>query len=129
MRSILSVVWKYKGFTFLFFIFVAILMIIVHFLHNKLHNKQKKYIFTTAIFILSAVLFVISMLSILNKFGLTLLMMFTFTFASAVICLAYSLILDIINPIPQKKKSLEFRNIIEKFDRLVEESRSTKQWK
>ena len=126
MRSILSVVWKYKGFTFLFFIFVAILMIIVLFLHNKLHNKQKKYIFTTSIFILSAVLFVMSMLSILSKFGLTLLMMFTFTFASAVICLAYSLILDIIKPIPEKKKSLEFRNIIEKFDRLVEESRSTK---
>lgn len=127
MKSILSVVWKYKGFTFLFFVFVVLLMIIVHFLHNKLHNKQKKYILTTAIFILSAVLFVMSMLSILNKFGLTLLMIFTFTFASAVICLAYSLILDIINPIPQKKKSLEFRNIIEKFDRLVEESRSTKQ--
>ena len=126
MKSILSVVWKYKGFTFLFFIFVAILMIIVHFLHNKLHNKQKKYILTTAIFILSAILFVMSMLSILSKFGLTLLMMFTFTFASAVICLAYSLILDIIKPIPEKKKSLEFRNIIEKFDRLVEESRSTK---
>ena len=67
-----------------------------------------------------------SMLSILSKFGLTLLMMFTFTFASAVICLAYSLILDIIKPISEKKKSLEFRNIIEKFDRLVEESRSTK---
>lgn len=129
MRSILSVVWKYKGFTFLFFVFVVLLMIIVHFLHNKLHNKQKKYILTTAIFILSAILFVMSMLSILSKFGLTLLMMFTFTFASAVICLAYSLILDIIKPIPEKKKSLEFRNIIEKFDRLVEESRSTKQWK
>lgn len=127
MKSILSVVWKYKGFTFLFFVFVALLMIIVHFLHNKLQNKQKKYIFTTAIFILSAVLFVMSMLSILSKFGLTLLMMFTFTFASAVICLAYSLILDIIKPISEKKKSLEFRNIIEKFDRLVEESRSTKQ--
>lgn len=126
MKSILSVVWKYKGFTFLFFIFVAILMIIVHFLHNKLHNKQKKYIFTTSIFILSAVLFIMSMLSILSKFGLTFLMMFTFTFASAVICLAYSLILDIIKPISEKKKSLEFRNIIEKFDRLVEESRSTK---
>lgn len=126
MKSILSVVWKYKGFTFLFFVFVALLMIIVHFLHNKLQNKQKKYIFTTAIFILSAILFVMSMLSILSKFGLTLLMMFTFTFASAVICLAYSLILDIIKPIPEKKKSLEFRNIIEKFDRLVEESRSTK---
>ncbi|MDU1399097.1 MAG: hypothetical protein E6192_04365 [Finegoldia magna] len=126
MKSILSVVWKYKGFTFLFFVFVALLMIIVHFLHNKLQNKQKKYIFTTAIFILSAVLFVMSMLSILSKFGLTLLMMFTFTFASAVICLAYSLILDIIKPISEKKKSLEFRNIIEKFDRLVEESRSTK---
>lgn len=126
MRSILSVVWKYKGFTFLFFVFVVLLMIIVHFLHNKLHNKQKKYILTTAIFILSAILFVMSMLSILSKFGLTLLMMFTFTFASAVICLAYSLILDIIKPIPEKKKSLEFRNIIEKFDRLVEESRSTK---
>lgn len=126
MKSILSVVWKYKGFTFLFFVFVALLMIIVHFLHNKLQNKQKKYIFTTAIFILSAVLFVMSMLSILSKFGLTLLMMFTFTFASAVICLAYSLILDIIKPISEKKKSLEFRNIIEKFDRLAEESRSTK---
>ena len=126
MKSILSVVWKYKGFTFLFFVFVALLMIIVHFLHNKLQKKQKKYIFTTAIFILSAVLFVMSMLSILSKFGLTLLMMFTFTFASAVICLAYSLILDIIKPISEKKKSLEFRNIIEKFDRLVEESRSTK---
>ncbi|WP_306479452.1 hypothetical protein [Finegoldia magna] len=126
MKSILSVVWKYKGFTFLFFVFVALLMIIVHFLHNKLHNKQKKYIFTTSIFILSAVLFIMSMLSILSKFGLTLLMMFTFTFASAVICLAYSLILDIIKPISEKKKSLEFRNIIEKFDRLVEESRSTK---
>ena len=126
MKSILSVVWKYKGFTFLFFVFVALLMIIVHFLHNKLHNKQKKYIFTTSIFILSAVLFIMSMLSILSKFGLTFLMMFTFTFASAVICLAYSLILDIIKPIPEKKKSLEFRNIIEKFDRLVEESRSTK---
>jgi len=126
MKSILSVVWKYKGFTFLFFVFVVLLMIIVHFLHNKLHNKQKKYIFTTSIFILSAVLFIMSMLSILSKFGLTLLMMFTFTFASAVICLAYSLILDIIKPIPEKKKSLEFRNIIEKFDRLVEESRSTK---
>lgn len=126
MKSILSVVWKYKGFTFLFFVFVVLLMIIVHFLHNKLHNKQKKYIFTTTIFILSAILFVMSMLSILSKFGLTLLMMFTFTFASAVICLAYSLILDIIKPIPEKKKSLEFRNIIEKFDRLVEESRSTK---
>ena len=126
MKSILSVVWKYKGFTFLFFVFVALLMIIVHFLHNKLQNKQKKYIFTTAIFILSAVLFVMSMLSILSKFGLTLLMMFTFTFASAVICLAYSLILDIIKPISEKKKSLEFRNIIEKFDRLVEESRSIK---
>lgn len=126
MKSILSVVWKYKGFTFLFFVFVALLMIIVHILHNKLHNKQKKNIFTTAIFILSAILFVMSMLSILSKFGLTLLMMFTFTFASAVICLAYSLILDIIKPIPEKKKSLEFRNIIEKFDRLVEESRSTK---
>lgn len=126
MKSILSVVWKYKGFTFLFFVFVVLLMIIVHFLHNKLQNKQKKYIFTTAIFILSAVLFVMSMLSILSKFGLTLLMMFTFTFASAVICLAYSLILDIIKPISEKKKSLEFRNIIEKFDRLVEESRSTK---
>lgn len=126
MKSILSVVWKYKGFTFLFFVFVVLLMIIVHFLHNKLHNKQKKYIFTTVIFILSAILFVMSMLSILSKFGLTLLMMFTFTFASAVICLAYSLILDIIKPIPEKKKSLEFRNIIEKFDRLVEESRSTK---
>lgn len=129
MKSILSVVWKYKGFTFLFFVFVVLLMIIVHFLHNKLHNKQKKYILTTAIFILSAILFVMSMLSILSKFGLTLLMLFTFTFASAVICLAYSLILDIIKPIPEKKKSLEFRNIIEKFDRLVEESRSTKQWK
>lgn len=127
MKSILSVVWKYKGFTFLFFVFVVLLMIIVHFLHNKLHNKQKKYILTTAIFILSAILFVMSMLSILSKFGLTLLMLFTFTFASAVICLAYSLILDIIKPIPEKKKSLEFRNIIEKFDRLVEESRSTKQ--
>ena len=126
MKSILSVVWKYKGFTFLFFVFVVLLMIIVHFLHNKLHNKQKKYILTTAIFILSAILFVMSMLSILSKFGLTLLMLFTFTFASAVICLAYSLILDIIRPIPEKKKSLEFRNIIEKFDRLVEESRSTK---
>ena len=126
MKSILSVVWKYKGFTFLFFVFVALLMIIVHFLHNNLQNKQKKYIFTTAIFILSAVLFVMSMLSILSKFGLTLLMMFTFTFASAVICLAYSLILDIIKPISEKKKSLEFRNIIEKFDRLVEESRSIK---
>lgn len=126
MKSILSVVWKYKGFTFLFFVFVVLLMIIVHFLHNKLHNKQKKYILTTAIFILSAILFVMSMLSILSKFGLTLLMLFTFTFASAVICLAYSLILDIIKPIPEKKKSLEFRNIIEKFDRLVEESRSTK---
>lgn len=126
MKSILSVVWKYKGFTFLFFVFVALLMIIVHFLHNKLHNKQKKYIFTTSIFILSAVLFIMSMLSILSKFGLTFLMMFTFTFASAVICLAYSLILDIIKPISEKKKSLEFRNIIEKFDRLVEESRSTK---
>ena len=129
MKSILSVVWKYKGFTFLFFVFVALLMIIVHFLHNKLHNKKKKYIFTTSIFILSAVLFIMSMLSILSKFGLTFLMMFTFTFASAVICLAYSLILDIIKPISEKKKSLEFRNIIEKFDRLVEESRSTKQWK
>ncbi|MCI6000550.1 MAG: hypothetical protein MRZ23_03415 [Finegoldia magna] len=126
MKSILSVVWKYKGFTFLFFVFVVLLMIIVNFLHNKLHNKQKKYILTTAIFILSAILFVMSMLSILSKFGLTLLMLFTFTFASAVICLAYSLILDIIKPIPEKKKSLEFRNIIEKFDRLVEESRSTK---
>lgn len=126
MKSILSVVWKYKGFTFLFFVFVVLLMIIVHILHNKLHNKQKKYIFTSAIFILSAILFVMSMLSILSKFVLTLLMMFTFTFASAVICLAYSLILDIIKPIPEKKKNLEFRNIIEKFDRLVEESRSTK---
>ena len=126
MKSILSVVWKYKGFTFLFLVFVVLLMIIVHILHNKLQNKKKKYIFTTAIFILSAILFVMSMLSILSKFGLTLLMMFTFTFASAVICLAYSLILDIIKPIPEKKKSLEFRNIIEKFDRLVEESRSTK---
>lgn len=105
MKSILSVVWKYKGFTFLFFVFVVLLMIIVHILHNKLHNKQKKYIFTTAIFILSAILFVMSMLSILSKFGLALLMMFTFTFASAVICLAYSLILDIIKPIPEKKKT------------------------
>ena len=67
-----------------------------------------------------------SVLSILSKFGLILLMLFTFTFASAVICLAYSMILDLMNPISQKKKSLEFRNIIEKFDRLVEESRSPK---
>ena len=66
------------------------------------------------------------MLSILNKIGLTLLMMFTFTFSSAVICLAYSLILDVMNPITHKKKNLEFRNIIDKFDRLVEESRGTK---
>ena len=126
MKSILSVVWKYKGFTFLFVVFVAVLLLIVHFLHNKLHNKQKKYIFTTTLFIISAVFFVLSMLFILSKFGLNLLMMFTFTFATAVICLAYSLFLDVVNPIPQKQKSLEFRNIIEKFDRLVEESRSTK---
>ena len=48
MKSILSVVWKYKGFTFLFFVFVVLLMIIVHILHNKLHNKQKKYILLSA---------------------------------------------------------------------------------
>lgn len=126
MKSILSVIWKYKAVSFLFFIFVAILLLIVHFLHNKLQNKQKKYVFTAVIFVISAILFVMSMLSILNKIGLTLLMMFTFTFSSAVICLAYSLILDVMNPITHKKKNLEFRNIIDKFDRLVEESRSTK---
>lgn len=126
MKSILSVVWKYIGFTFLFVLFVAVFLLIVHFLHTKLHNKQKKYIFTTTLFIISAVFFVLSMLSILSRFGLSLLMMFTFTFATAVICSAYSLFLDVVKPITQKKKSLEFRNIIEKFDRLVEESRSTK---
>lgn len=126
MKSILSVIWKYKGVSFLFIVFVAILLLVVHFLHNKLQNKQKKYIFTSVIFIISAICFVMSMLSILSKFGLVLLMLFTFTFASAVICLAYSMILDVMNPIAQKKKSLEFRNIIDKFDRLVEESRSTK---
>ncbi|MDU5807871.1 MAG: hypothetical protein ACLRVE_04825 [Finegoldia magna] len=126
MKSILSVIWKYKGVSFLFVVFVAILLLVVHFLHNKLQNKQKKYIFTSVIFIISAICFVMSMLSILSKFGLVLLMLFTFTFASAVICLAYSMILDVMNPIAQKKKSLEFRNIIDKFDRLVEESRSTK---
>lgn len=126
MKSILSVIWKYKAVSFLFFIFVAILLLIVHFLHNKLQSKQKKYVFTAVIFVISAILFVMSMLSILSKIGLTLLMMFTFTFSSAVICLAYSLILDVMNPITHKKKSLEFRNIIDKFDRLVEESRSTK---
>ncbi len=126
MKSILSVIWKYKAVSFLFFIFVAILLLIVHFLHNKLQNKQKKYVFTAVIFVISAILFVMSMLSILNKIGLTLLMMFTFTFSSAVICLAYSLILDVMNPITHKKKNLEFRNIIDKFDRLVEESRGTK---
>lgn len=126
MKSILSVIWKYKAVSFLFFICVGILLFIVHFLHNKLQNKQKKYVFTAVIFVISAILFVMSMLSILNKIGLTLLMMFTFTFSSAVICLAYSLILDVMNPITHKKKSLEFRNIIDKFDRLVEESRGTK---
>ena len=126
MKSILSVIWKYKGVSFLFVVFVAILLLVVHFLHNKLQNKQNKYIFTSVIFIISAICFVMSMLSILSKFGLVLLMLFTFTFASAVICLAYSMILDVMNPIAQKKKSLEFRNIIDKFDRLVEESRSTK---
>ena len=126
MKSILSVIWKYKAVSFLFFICVGILLFIVHFLHNKLQNKQKKYVFTAIIFVISAILFVMSMLSILNKIGLTLLMMFTFTFSSAVICLAYSLILDVMNPITHKKKNLEFRNIIDKFDRLVEESRGTK---
>lgn len=126
MKSILSVIWKYKAVSFLFFIFVAILLLIVHFLHNKLQNKQKKYVFTAVIFVISAILFVMSMLSILSRIGLTLLMMFTFTFSSAVICLAYSLILDVMNPITHKEKSLEFRNIIDKFDRLVEESRGTK---
>ena len=126
MKSILSVIWKYKAVSFLFFIFVAILLLIVHFLHNKLQNKQKKYVFTAVIFVISAILFVMSMLSILSRIGLTLLMMFTFTFSSAVICLAYSLILDVMNPITHKKKNLEFRNIIDKFDRLVEESRGTK---
>lgn len=126
MKSILSVIWKYKAVSFLFFICVGILLLIVHFLHNKLQNKQKKYVFTAVIFVISAILFVMSMLSILSRIGLTLLMMFTFTFSSAVICLAYSLILDVMNPITHKKKSLEFRNIIDKFDRLVEESRGTK---
>lgn len=105
MKSILSVVWKYKGFTFLFVLFVVLFLLIVHYLHNKLHNKQKKYIFTTTLFVISAVFFVLSMLSILSRFGLNLLMMFTFTFATAVICLAYSLFLDLVKPISQKKRA------------------------
>lgn len=108
MKSILSVIWKYKAVSFLFFICVGILLFIVHFLHNKLQNKQKKYVFTAVIFVISAILFVMSMLSILSKIGLTLLMMFTFTFSSAVICLAYSLILDVMNPITHKKKAWSF---------------------
>lgn len=129
MKSILSVIWKYKAFSLIFVLIVIASIVIVNFLHNKLHSKQKKYIFTTFLFIISAVLFVLSFLSILSKYGLVFLMLFVFVFSTAVICLSLSMILDTMKPIVVYKKNSGFRTIIDKFDRLVEESRSNRRWR
>ncbi len=126
MKSLLSVIWKYKVFSFLFILVVAIFLYIINYLHTKTNKKQIKYTFSLILFIISVVLFLISMTTILSDAGLSILMVFVMLFSAAIICLCYSLMLDICKPNVSKKKKSDFNSVVKKFDRLVEKSRRSR---
>lgn len=95
MRSILSMIWQYKGINLVFILFITISLFIMNFLHKNLVNRRNKYYFALTHFIIALIFLFFGFRIILTQAGVWLLLYSAVLFSSSVITLLYAIYLEI----------------------------------
>lgn len=95
MRSILSMIWQYKGVNLVFILFIGISMFIMNFLHKNLTNRRNKYFFSLTNLIIAFIFLFFGFRILLTQAGVWLLLYSAILFCTSVITLFYGLYLEI----------------------------------